>query len=250
MYDILIPTASKDFLKFRFLYDSIQKNLTGFDKIHCISNIEVPEDLVISGVQYYLDDDILDFDFSKFTGICKERKRWYIQQFVKLFQQVTADDYLVVDADLYFNRKIDIYENGKPTFLFGLDQNNTSYFQFTREMLNFGRVHPYSFISEAMLFKRELINHMVASTGLSLQKFVKKAIQVLNKINNASGMCEYETYGNYVTKHFKDQYNYKHIKTKRGSKHRIWEVYEIQEFIDSVGPEFDTITYHSWITEK
>jgi len=251
MYDVLIPTAEKDFLKFRFTYDSILENLDGFDKFYCISNVKVPKELSISGVQYFLDDDVLDFDYSGFKGIVMERKRWYIQQFIKLFQQITSDDYLVVDADVYFNKKIDVIENGKPTFLFGKDQLNQPYFDFTEKVLGFGRIYPYSFINEVMLFKREIINHMVSSTGFNIYGFFELATKALNEINSPSGMCEYETYGNYVTKYFKDQYNYRYLKTKRYRKHRIWKTEEIQSCINSIkGSKYDMITFHSWITEQ
>ena len=248
MYDILIPTAKKDFLKFRFVYDSIVENLDGFDTFYCISNVEMPRNLVIPGVRYFLDDDVLDFDYSEFQGIVKERKRWYIQQFVKLFQQVTSDDYLVVDADVYFNKKIAVFENGKPTFLFGKDQSHQPYFDFTKRVLGFGRVYPYSFINEVMLFKRKIINHMVSSTGFNLYGFFELIVHALNKINDTSGMCEYEMYGNYVTKYFKDQYNYRYLKTKRYTKRRIWTVEELQNCIDSIkGTNYDMVTFHSWM---
>jgi len=248
MYDILIPTTEKDFLKIRFTYDSIMENLDGFDKVYCISNVKMPKNLLISGVQYFLDNDIIDFDFSKFEGNVKIREGWYIQQFIKLFQKITSDNYLEVDSDVYFNKKIDIIENGKPCFLFGKDQLNQPYFDFTEKVLGFGKVYPYSFVNETMYFKREIIKHMVSSTGFNMYGFFELAAKALNKINDISGMCEYEMYGNYVTKYFKDFYNYKYLKTNCSAKHRIWKKEEIQNYIDSFkGTNYDMISFHSWM---
>ncbi len=247
MFDVLILMHEKDFLKFRFVYESLLINLEGVDKVHCISNVKIPKKQVITGVEYYLDDAILDFDFSRFEGVVKVRKGWYRQQFIKLFQQVTSDDYLVVDSDVYFNKKINIIENGKPSFLFGNDQHHLPYFRFMETVFNLDKVYPYSFINEMMFFKREIIKHMISSTGFNIYGFFELVIKVLNEINEESGFSEYELYGNYVTKYFKDSYNYKYLKVKRYSKHRIWEEDEIQKYINSVKESnYDLITYHSW----
>lgn len=248
MYDILIPTAEKDFLKFRFVYDSIIKNLDGFDKIYCVSRVKMPKDLLISNVQYFLDEDVIDFDFSKFKGNVKIREGWYRQQFIKLFQRVTSDDYLEVDSDICFIKKINIIENGKPSFLFGRDQYHSSYFRFMKKVLNLDRVYPYSFINEVMFFKRKIIKHIVSSTGFNKYGFFELAVKALNETDEICGMCEYELYGNYVTKYFKDSYNYKYLKAKHGAKHRIWKVDEIQKYINSFkGSDYDVISMHSWI---
>lgn len=249
MYDVLIPTAKKDFLKFRFVYDSIMKNLNdGLKEVYCVSNVKVPKDLVISGVQYFLDDGVLDFDFSKFKLF---RKGWYVQQFIKLFQEITSDDYLVVDSDVCFLKKINIFERGKPTFLFGRDQHHLPYFAYMKKVFNLDRIYPYSFINEVMLFKRDIIRHMVSSTGFNKYGFFELSFNILSKETQPSGFSEYELYGNYVTKYFKDLYNYKYLKTKRGRKHRIWKVEEIQQFIDSCkDTDYDMVAFHSWITEQ
>ena len=247
MYDILIPAAEKDFIKLRFSYDSIIKNLNGFDKIHCITNEKVPRHLLISGVEYYLDKDVVDFDFSLFSGKVRAGRGWYIQQFIKLFQQVTADDYLEVESDIVFNRPIDIIRNGKPTFLFGRDQHHLPYFRFMKEMLGLEKVYKHSFINETMYFKREIIKHMVSSTGLTKYGFFAKAVRILNEINETSGLAEYELYGNYATKYFKDTYNYKNIRTFVGGKRGRWTKEEIKRHINFYkDKDYDMVGLHTW----
>ena len=247
MYDILMPAAEKDFVKFRFAYDSVIKNLSGFDKIHCISNVKFPQRLLISGVEYYLDKDVIDFDFSLFRGKVKAVSTWYIQQFIKLFQQVTADDYLEVDSDIVFNRPVDIIRNGKPTFFFGKDQHHLPYFRFMKEMLDLEKMYHHSFINETMYFKREIIEHMVASTGLTKYGFFTKAVSILNEINETSGLAEYELYGNYVTKYFREAYNYKHIRTHVGGKSVRWTEDEVKEYINFYkDKDYDMVGLHTW----
>lgn len=247
-YDIIIVTAEKDFVKIKFVYNSIIKNLEGFDKIYCISNVKVPETLQVPGVLYFLDGDAVDFDFSKFTGRVALRKGWYIQQYIKLFQTLTQDNYLVVDADAFFNRKVNIIENDKPSFLFGRDQCNQAYFTFMKEVFNLDKVYPYSFINESMFFKREIINHMSASINVDKYGFFDLSVKQLNKMNHDAGISEYELYGNYVTKHFKDSYNYKYIKSYLGGKYEIWKESDVQKYVDSFkGQDVDIVSMHSWV---
>ena len=248
MYDILVPMAEKDFIKFPYLYNSIMNNLEGFDKIYCVTPVRVPIKQRIVGVQYYLDDEVIDFDFSQCKGFTRDRTGWYKQQFIELFQMITKDEYFQVDADTYFNKKVNIIENGKPSFLFGIDQNHKPYYDLTQTLFGYGREYPYSFINEMMYFKRSIIQHLVGSTGLSKYGFFALIIAELNRKNEVSGMSEYDLYGNYVTKHFKHQYNYKYLSAFRGAKNGLWTDKEIQESIkkykDSV---FDIITFHSYL---
>jgi hypothetical protein len=161
MYDILITVAKKDINKLKFLYESIGQNLTGFDLINVVSDEQIPREQRINGISYWLDKEAVDFDFSLFKGNIALRKGWYVQQFVKLFQWITENDYLVIDSDVYLNKKISIFENGKPCFLLGKDQYHQPYFDFNNQMLGFSREYPYSFINEIMYFKRDLIFEML-----------------------------------------------------------------------------------------
>jgi hypothetical protein len=202
MFDILILSAEKDYNKVKFVYESIKKYIDGFNKVYCITNKEIIEELKVEGINYYTDDDVLDFDFSKFKGNVLKRSGWYKQQYIKLFQNVTLDNYLVVDSDIIFNKKIDIIENGKPNFFFGRDQYNEAYFRFMKTFLNLDKVHNHSFINEIMLFNRSYINHMLEILNLDANGFFDESVKVLNEMNHDAGLSEYELYGNFVTKYF------------------------------------------------
>ncbi len=248
MYDILIPVAEKDFVKLRFVWESIIINLSGFDKIHCISNVKMPVSLRLPGVEYYTDADVIDFDFMRFTGTIKGHEGWYIQQYIKLFQKVTADDYLEVDADVFFNRKVDIIENGKPSFLFGRDQHHLPYFNLMKKLFDLDRVNWHSFINETMFFKREIINHFLDSFKIDPHGFFELILNEINQVNEMSGFSEYEFYGNYVTKYFPDSYNYKQLKTYLGGKYGHWTESEVKQYVNFFeGESYDLISMHSWI---
>ena len=249
MFDILILSAEKDLNKIKFVYDSINNNLEGFNKIHCISNVKIDNKFRISDINYYTDDEVINFDFSKFKGNVLKRKGWYVQQYIKLFQEVTSSDYLVVDSDILFNRKIDIMIDNKPSFFFGRDQYHKPYFVFMERLMNLDKVYNYSFINEIMLFKRDYIKEMLNQLKVnSSNEFFDLSVDILNDMNEDAGLSEYELYGNFVTKYFKNHYNYKNIKTNLSGKHSSWEDMEIANYVKYCkNLDFDIISMHSWI---
>jgi hypothetical protein len=248
MFDILITVAEKDFNKLRFVLSSIERNITGFDEVYCISNVKIPKNAKECWVNYVLDSEVLDFNFQRMTGTIKARQGWYKQQYIKLFQNVTSDEYLVVDADVYFNKKIEIIENGKPTFLFGTDQFHPPYFHFMKNMFDLERVYPFSFINELMYFKRGMIQHILSSIKVNKYGFFELSVNELNKENNASGFSEYELYGNYVTKYFPTLYNYKYIKTYSTAKKEVWSDQDIRKHIAQFKySDIDILKIHSWL---
>jgi len=247
MYDIVIPLAEKDFNKFRFAYDSIVKYLSRFKDIYCISPVEFPKHLKISGVLYYLDEDVIDFDFSIFKGKIADRTGWYKQQFIKLFQTVTGDDYLVSDSDNIYTNPIKLFNGEKPIFLLGQDQEFLSYFILTKRLFGFGREFPYSFINEVMFFKRSIIKELVNSTGLTNEGFFQLIVSELNQTQQNSGFSEYELYGNYVTKYHKDLYDYEYLSFINKNKHRMWTDDEIEREIRKYSGTCSMIKIHSWI---
>ena len=248
MYDILMLSAEKDFNKIKFVYESINKNIENFNKIYCISNIKVKNKDKVSGIEYYTDDEVLNFNFSKFKGKVYNRRGWYIQQYIKLFQNITLPEYLVVDSDIIFNKKIDIFENYKPNFFFGRNQNHKPYFDFMKRILDLDKSYNYSFINEIMFFKRVFILHMLDVLNVNLDEFFNKSVEILNDMNQDAGMSEYELYGNFVTKYIPNSYNYKKINTYLGGKHNVWSDNDIKEYINKYkNTNYDIISMHSWI---
>lgn len=246
MYDILITVAEKDYNKLPFVISSIHNNIQGFHNIHVVSPsiILLP---TFKNIYYHYDSAVIDFDFSKFKGNIALRKGWYIQQFIKLFQRWTLNDYLVIDSDVILNKPLDIIQNGKPCFFLGEDQNHQPYFDFTKKIFGYGREYQYSFINEIMYFKRDLIQEMI--WPWSFEGFFEIAVNALNEINHpTSSFSEYETYGNFVMKNHPEMYNVKKWKTKSIALKREWANDEIKEQIKSFkNTNYDKISLHSWM---
>lgn len=243
MFDILILLAHKDFSKFKYVYDSLI-NIPGYNKVYCISSENVPEK--ISGVNYFTDKDVIDFDFSKFTGNVQLNSGWYVQQFIKLFQQVTLDNYLVLDSDTIINKKINIIENGKPSFILGRDSLHKPYFDLMKRLFDLERVYNHSFISEIMFFKRKFINKMLSFYGIDKYGFFNMVSDEINRVNKIVGFSEYEFYGNFVTKYLPEVYNYKYIKATMRGKSSVWTDSDILIFI-KLHEDCDIISFHTWL---
>lgn len=243
--DVLIVTAPKDFNKLQFVYDSIMRNIEGIDEVICVSPEIIPTAYLPSGVFTYLDTETTVFDFSLIN--MKHRRGWYRQQFIKLFQEVTFNNYLVVDSDVFICKKLNIGDDF-PVFYLGKDQLHKPYFDLMKDIVNLDRVYPHSFISEIMYFKREIIDHMLDYLKIDQAEFFLRCVEYINKADDASGFSEYELYGNYVTKNFPNTYQYEHINVLYQAKKRLWTDDEVSNHIkENMNKEYDLLTMHSWI---
>jgi hypothetical protein len=245
MFDILITIAEKDFNKLRFVEESIENSIEGWNDIFIISPVAIPDERIYMSNQLFTDKDVLDFDFSRIK--MESRRGWYRQQFIKLFQEVTADNYLVIDADAYINKPLEI-NPAHPDFYLGKDQHHLPYFKFLKDVLNLDRVYPHSFIAEMMFFKRGVIKYMLNELKMDKQEFFNVAVDKINEIDNGSGFSEYEMYGNYVTKNWPDFYGYKSIEVSHQWKKREWTDNEIRQYIEKYkNTNYNILTMHSWM---
>jgi len=250
MFDVLITCGSKDFNKLPHCVESIKKNINGFNVIYVVSNVVYTEK-AIPGVTYVLDDAVMDFSFLKLTGNNTHRKGWYKQQFIKLFQTFTNDDYLVVDADVYFNKPISILENEKPTFLLGQNQFHEPYFQLMKKVFGITKVFQHSFINEVMYFKREYVNELIKLSGMDKSVLYTKIVETINEIDHPSGFSEFETYGNFIISYYPESYNVRCVKAIGKAKKGVWTNVEIVENINKMtNGDFDLFSMHSWMNEE
>jgi len=243
MFDILITVAPKDFNKLPFVVDSIYENVIECGEIYVVSPVAIPDEYM-SDAHYFIDKDVIDFDLSR---IEESRRGWYRQQFIKLFQMVTGNDYMVIDADIWINKQIMMDVNA-PTFFLGRNQNHPPYFKLMESIFGFGKVYPHSFICEMMFFKREMIWEMIKYTRHTRKAFVEACVEEVVKNGHPSGFSEYETYGNFVTNFYPDLYNYESISVHHYARKREWTQQELSDYVNALrGNTYDIITMHSWM---
>lgn len=246
MFDVLILVAPKDFNKLPFVCESIIKNLKGqTPNFYFVSPCAIPDEYRHVDGQYLMDREVIDYDFTKITNT--HRQGWYRQQFIKLFQAVTSDNYLVIDADIWIANHLFIITN-KPTFFLGRQQHHLPYFRFMKEVLNLDKVYPYSFISEIMLFQRWRIQHLIASLEVDETEFIDICVNKINEIGDNSSFSEYELYGNYVMKTWPYDYKCKQLKVLSQHKNREWTQEELQNNIEANrAMQYDILTMHTWL---
>lgn len=236
-FDIFVPCKMSDVNKLQFLLPSLQKNIQGYDQIVVVT----PERIQLSGVTCLTDFEVLP---KWYKDTAPYRPGWTFQQYLKILQPITKDRYLVVDSDLWINRPIKVFDDaGKPTFFFGRDQMAPQYFE---HMAHFGlsKRHPYSFISEIMLFDRTITAEFLDDQKLSKDSFVEKSNKVLTRTCHIG---DYEFYGNIVMKYRKGLYGERYLKSLVLGKHGPWSDSEITRTIkDPMNLNYDTIAYHTW----
>jgi hypothetical protein len=245
-FETVVPVAPIDISKFPYLISSLV-SYTDTLAIHVITpdpkQIDIPKPIRVP-VFVHADDTILKIDRSRL----KHRPNWVAQQFLKLFQNVTMTNwYLVIDADLFFNRPVNFFINDEPVMMFGIDQYHEPYFEFNQRMIGIDRVFPHSFLSECTLYSKYLIEDMLSTSGYeSHDEFIEKAIEIID------GSCypaESELYGNYVTKAHPGAYLHRKLKASLGGKYcnQEWSKDEIEAQILKIKPQdVDIFTMHSW----
>lgn len=248
-FDIIILSHQKDYNKLPFLVDSIQKNITGFDTIHIVS--ETLPSSIIDGISYHRDQDVLPLDdtttetYNEWQVTIGYRPNWIFQQYIKLFNIINDKDYLIIDSDTIINKPLDIFVNCKPNFFIGLNQNHIPYFDFIEQILSIKKIFSRSFISEIMFFKKSIIKEILKNFHNDYNEFIQKSLQLTN---SSCYISEFELYGNFVMKYFPETYNIKYINSVSKAKYSKWQDEEINTIINEyLNTDTDILSFHSWI---
>jgi len=244
--DLFIPAAPKDYIKLPFVLRSVAWNLNGIAQAHIVTptpimiNERYPFEII-----YHLDHEVLDFDKTRF----KFRPTWVYQQFLKLFQQVTADWYLVMDADRFINRPQDLFDGDHPImFLRDRDENHAPYFEYNRAMLGIGKVYPHTFLSECTLYSRSQVEIMLLESGLTVDQWLMTSTAI---ITHDCCIADAELYGSYVFSRQPDLYRFRILRDHMRGKYADqgeWTSGEIAAYVDEMSyhADVDFFTAHSW----
>lgn len=256
MFDIFLACAPKDFNKLPYVTKSIVDNVRGFDKMVICSPVDVPPDIqarIPYAFYNYLDQTLLPgVDRSKWNY----RPNWHFQQYLKLFQLVTSDWYLTWDCDTIACREISFYENGKPIYYYGWEQNHAPYFRFQEKMIGISRVGPHTFISDLNFIYRPIIREILENNGYTLESFIQKAQSITGP---NCYMAECELYGSFAWEYHSDMFVFKKLEQKPfdGRIHKsentgyVYSEKEIESAInENKDKGYDTLSLHSWYIEK
>ena len=245
-YDIVIVAHEKDFHKLKYCVKYVCKNLI-FDEIHIIlsEKEEYKEKSILynfyKSIYYHKETDVLKIDKDQI----KFRPNWIYQMFLKMFQNVTKNEnFLVIESDAIVNSKLNFLENNKTIFHLGIDQNDEHYYNFNKQMLNIGREYNYSFISELMMYNKNVVRDMILKSNcLNVQEFIQKSYNIISK---ECYPADYELYGNFFYKYYLNNFSTNTITTSQNRKYggKIYTEDEIYYLINN-NKHCDIITHHS-----
>ena len=242
IYDVLIVAHEKDYIKLDIVIDYIKKNVVKYNSIHLIvkEKSAVPS---FKEVQIHNEQDVLALPFEKINFF---RPNWIYQQMLKLLQNVTLDDYLVVDSDTIINKQLDVVNNNEVSYFFHTEnQNHTPYFTYMEKYFSIKRNYDFSFISEIMFFNRKRIKELFLIRNLNN---INQIIEFLCNSNTPDVyLSEFELYGNFITEKYKQSYEHKHITySKLGSSiPNFWTNEQMQKALNE-NKDVNIISMHSW----
>lgn len=219
-FPCMVPSLPKDYQRTKKYYHRIFECLD-VSKIVFVGPKdleEIVEKDISQGVfgehriEFLCEADLIPFDavkeaisklFSPDSTVPASSIGWYYQQFLKMrFSEYCEDEYyLCWDADTVPLRHIDMFSpDGKP-YLDVKTEFQERYFITIERLFGFGKIIEKSFVSEHMLFNRDIMKEMIEEiekTSFEGDSFYEKIIFAASADNIYLGFSEFETYGTYV----------------------------------------------------
>ena len=217
-FDIVIPLGPNEITRINEQIQHVKKNVIGYRNIYIIS---FEPNIIIDGC-IIIDERIFEFKindissyFIKYNGK-NNRNGWYLQQLLKLYAGFTIkgilDNYLVIDADVFFLKKTSFLENDKYIFTTS-DEYHKPYFTHMNKLHDsFEKSHTKSGIAHHMIFNKNLIKEMFELVEAKYKKrfwviFIENVEEhkkyPINRVE--SGASEYELYFNFMIKYHNDK---------------------------------------------
>jgi hypothetical protein len=246
-YDIVIVSHEKDFNNIKFIVEHAQKNLE-FESVHLIlsereeyQDLDLLKTLTDKPVYKHKESDILKIDRSRI----KHRPNWIYQMLLKIFQNVTENDnFLIIESDCIILKKLDFFENDKTTFYLCRDQDHLPYFEFSNKILGIGREYNHSFISEFIMYDKEMISDLLRKCNCNdVYDFLEL---IYDNVTPTCYPADYELYGNFCYKFHPDKFQTKNLEYHfEGRDWARWTDPEILNLIRTHGNK-DVMSFHVW----
>lgn len=234
MYNIIIPVTYKDYSFLNLTIQYICKNLDP-KSIYIITdekfsrylptNIKknplckiISENSLLEGLTYHYVDSII-----KSQGREHTKTGWFFQQFLKMAFALSAycdeDYYLSWDADTLPLQKLSFFdEDGIPYFTMKSEYHKP-YFEAINRLLKINKNNPRSYISEHMMFKKEIMCELLETINCSDVSGNVWYEKILNSIVpetvSTNSFSEFETYGTYCNCYYPNEYKERQLPSFR-----------------------------------
>lgn len=250
--DIIIVAIDKDYDVLVHVISSIRKNI-----LHPIGEIIIisPKSKLIRDLckrkkcRFVDEATVLPISKKDIDYIVdgKDRSGWIFQQLLKWSGDKYAKNnfFLIADADTIFCRPQVFVFNGKITMSACSQLGHVPYYQ-AYEKLTGEKVEPLiNFTSHHSLFEKEKLSELKNKIEKHSRLAWYEAIIKTKNINPGEGSCvsDYETYGQYVFKHYRDECRLEHWFNLSLSRKILPKVSKLRE---KFSRGYKTISFHSY----
>lgn len=249
-FDIVIPLGPNELGRIHQQIEYTKKNIIGYRNIYIVTcNLDVKfDDCIIIDENKFPFKQFIASYFSEYNGK-SNRNGWYFQQLIKLYAgsiiEGILDNYLVVDADVFFLKPTHFIENDK----FILSTGNEYHIPYFTHMKllhdSFEKVYDKSGICHHMLYIKNYINEIFKLVEEKHNKpfwqaFINSVIEHKNHpvFNQESGASEYELYFNYMIKNHYEKVIIRDLK---------WSNISSYTFRNNLIMDYDYVSVCSWM---
>jgi hypothetical protein len=252
-YDVVIIAKEADL-------DVTAKYLDLYKRNLCPQNIVIITKITEKTRMLFHNKDAIVIDENElFDGLTYESAQrvngkktgHFFQQFLKMAYAYVCshDQYLVFDGDTVPIKPLSFLTDGKGVFL-----TKGEYFKPYFSMINrlfagqIVREVDFSFIAECMLIKKnimiELIEKIEAISVLEGKTFFEKLLKATDWNGGLEGcfFSEYETYGNYVWKYYRNIYAARKVRSLREAM-KFFNALPEPYILDYLSRDYDTVSF-------
>ncbi len=236
-YDIVVLVGQKDlrvafaclthlarFLNYgKMIVITARSNFVHLEHLDVENLVLLDENSIIPSIHL---EDIENFLLRH--GATPHRAGWYFQQFLKMamcaYEEMSAH-YLVWDADTVLLQPLSFFTEEGRVLVAMAREYHEPYFRTYERLLNDTRSVDFSFIAEHLMVRSELMKGLLKEIDGNFPGTGHWVWRIMRAIDtehlSSSGFSEYETYGNYVNRNFRDTVEYRRIPSLRGGARRF-----------------------------
>ncbi|BBH23698.1 hypothetical protein Back11_50430 [Paenibacillus baekrokdamisoli] len=211
--DILIPAIEKDLGTLPYVIDSVRKQVKhpiGKFMIVSPDSKKIRQLCARKGCTFINEKTVLPITKKSinYQSARWDRSGWLFQQLLKLGGSKLGkqDYYLVIDADTVLIRPHVFKTTGGRTVFYYRKWSQPEYFKTYKKLMGRKADSPTSFVTHYMLFERAKVARLKRIIEAKHQTSWHSAI--IRSINKKQqfGFSEFETYGNFLHAHYRNQY--------------------------------------------
>lgn len=208
-FDIVIPVGPADILSMQKVVKYARKNIVGHRNIYLIS---YDKNLVVEGC-VTIDENLAPFNKEEIRSHFQKKEfrdncNWYYQQLLKFYAfeiiPDLLDDFLIMDADVYFLKPIRFFEDDKALLAYAdllQEPYHEPYFRHMKA-LNSGLRRfnkDYSGICHHCMFNKDRIRSLFNLTKSGLDRdFWRILLDCVDENDSLFAISEHEIYFNFM----------------------------------------------------